>query len=255
MLRSSTARLGCAVAVLVAICTGGVASGEGEPPAFFDPLIAIAPGISREVDALIDHVRGPSERHTLTSLRLQYPLLPQLQLSLEAPAAFRDPDSAPSTAGLGDLLLSGQAMLWVPQGWPAELDVGLELAVPSGRAAVRAGSTAVRPFLAAGTKLGPVDVIGNVSYQWVTGGPIEGTETLQAILAVGYASRPLTPFVEVVLLEPVRGVADTRPQVGALAGVEIYLSDAISLSIGVELGLGPSRPFDQRVLGFFKWQF
>ena len=86
-------------------------------------------------------------------------------------------------------MLAGQAMVWTPRTWPAEINLGLELTLPTGSSNVLTGSTALRPFAAAGTKLGPFDLIGNLSYQWVLGGPAAYSELFRFSLAGG-ATRP-----------------------------------------------------------------
>ena len=225
------------------------------PPAFFDALVTISPGISRELDVLFDHIRSSEGQLTQLSLRLQYPVLAWLQFSLEVPAVLQDPAAGSPSTGAGDIVLQGQAMLWAPRGWPAELDVGLELTLPTGGSSVLAGSTAVRPFAAAGAKLGPLDVMGNLSYQWVVAGPVQVLELFQSTLAVGYPTRLIAPFVEMTLLKPVRGAEELRPQFALVPGLELFLPWNLSLSVGVQLPLGPARFFDQRVLAFFKWPF
>ncbi|HEU5109232.1 MAG TPA: hypothetical protein VFT95_11875 [Micromonosporaceae bacterium] len=223
-------------------------------PAFFDAVVSISPGIGREVDVLLDHVAADG-RLTQLSVRLQYPVLPWLQVALEAPALLREPADGAPTAGAGDLLLSAQAAAWAPRDWPAEVDLGLELTLPTGADRVLAGSTAVRPFVAAGVAFGPIDVLANASYQWLAAGPGAGTDLLQTTAAVGYRTRWMVPFVEVTLLKPVRGVRDLRPQVALVPGIEVLLPWNLSLSVGVQLPLGPQRLFDRRVLGFLKWPF
>jgi Putative MetA-pathway of phenol degradation len=227
---------------------------EGPPP-FFDAVVSISPGISREVDVLFDHVRASDGQLTQLSVRLQYPLLPWFQVALEVPVILQDPSVGATTAGAGDIVLGGQARVWVPQDWPTEIDVGLDLTLPTGGESVLAGSTAVRPFVAAGTKLGSLDVLANVSYQWIVAGPVARTELFQATLAVGYPLRWVAPFFELTLLKPVRGFDDFRPQVAVVPGIEVFLPWNLSLSVGVQLSLGPQRLFDQRVLAFFKWPF
>jgi hypothetical protein len=100
------------------------------------------------------------------------------------------------------------------------------------------------------------DLVGNnLSYLWGLDGPIDGAEVFQVAVAIGYPVRSIVPFAEVTLLKPVRGTDDLRPQVAAVPGLEIFLPGNLSLSIGVQLPLGPARAFDQRVLGFLKWPF
>ncbi len=231
------------------------AEAEAEPLAFFDAVVSVSPGISREVGVLFDHVRASDGRLTQLSVRLQYPLLPWLQVFLEVPGILQEPSVGATTAGAGDIVLGAQALVWAPREWPAEIDAGLELTLPSGGDRVLAGTTAVRPFLTAGTKLGPVDVLGNLSYQWLVGGPAEGTELFQATLAVGYPFRWVAPFIELTLLKPVRGADDLRPQVAVVPGIELFLPWNLSLSAAVQVPLGPQRLFDQRVLAFLKWPF
>ena len=48
---------------------------------------------------------------------------------------------------------------------------------------------------------------------------------------------------------------DQRSQLYVLPGLEIFLPWNLSLSAGVQLPLTSARFFEQRVLGFLKWQF
>jgi hypothetical protein len=253
------ARLGYILAVAILGFSGAanVAAepAANDPPAFFDPLAATAPGITREVGLLFDHTRSPDARLTMPSLWLQLPVSSWLQFSIEMPVVLLEPSEGSATVGAGDLRLAGQAMVWTPRAWPVEVDLGLELTLPSGSSNVLAGSTALRPFAAAGVKLGPLDVIGNLSYQWGLDGPLADSELFQVAVAGGYRVRWIAPFAELTLLKAVRGLEDPRPQVSVLPGVEFFLPWNLSLSVGVQLPLGPARFFDQRVLGFLKWQF
>jgi hypothetical protein len=256
VLRAWLVRAVVGLSAIAAPVSPTVAVADEAPLAFFDPLIAIAPGISREASLLFDHGRADGDRFTLTSIRLQYPVLSWLQFSLEVPGVVQEREAEAWTAGVGDVVLSGQALAWAPGGWPAQVDLGLELTLPTGDVSrALGGSTALRPFVAAGTKLGPLDVLGNLSYLWGLDGPIDGAEVFQAIAAVAYPTRWIAPFAELTLLKPVRGVDDLRPQVAAVPGLEIFLPGNLSLSIGVQLPLSSARLFDQRVLGFLKWQF
>jgi Putative MetA-pathway of phenol degradation len=251
------ARAVVGLAVVAALLSATTVAGADEQRyAFFDPLVAIAPGISREVTLLVDHGRADGDRLTLASIRLQYPVLSWLQFSLEVPGVVREPEAEAWTAGVGDLVLSGQARTWAPGDWPAQVDVGLELTLPTGDASRGlGGSTALRPFVAAGIKLGPIELVGNVSYQWGLDGPLDDAEAVQAIVAVGYPVRWIVPFTELTVVKPVRGTDDRRPQMAAVPGVEIFLPGNLSLSIGVQLPLGSARAADQRVLGLLKWPF
>ena len=222
---------------------------------FFDPVLAIAPGISRELNVLFDHARASDGRLTLMSAKLQYPVLAWLQFSLEVPLLIQDPDAGDLATGPGDLVLAGQASVLQSLRWKTQLDVGVELLLPTGSGSVLAGSTSVRPFVIGGIKLGPLDLITNLSYQWVVAGPVSGVQLFQATAALGYPLGWVAPFVELNLIKPVQGVDDRRLQFYVIPGLEIFLPWNLSLSAGVQLPLTSARFFDQRVLGFLKWPF
>ncbi len=222
---------------------------------FFDPLVTLAPGISRELDLLFEHTRTGQERLTLMSAKLQYPVSPWLQFSVEMPGQVLEPRGGETASGAGDLVVAGQAAVLNSRREKVELDVGVELTLPTGSATLLAGSTAVRPFVSGAIKLGPLDLIANLSHQWVLAGPVSGVRLFQANAAVGYRLDWIAPFVELNLIQPVRRIEDDRPQLYVLPGLELFLPWNLSLSVGVQLPLTSARFFEQRVLGFLKWQF
>jgi hypothetical protein len=224
------------------------------PPTFFDPVIGISPGVTRELDVLVDYLRTGREQLTQLSLRYQQPILPWLQVSVEMPAVFDDPAGGASTLAAGDLLLQSQAVVWTPRAWPAEVDLGLELTLPTGGWR-GGGSTAVRPFVVGAVKVGPLDVIGNLSYQWFAAGPFSGTNGLQASLSVGYPWRGVVPFAELTVFRPVHGAGAPETQLTVGPGFEVFFPWGWSLSVGAQFAVGAARTYDQRVLGFFKLPF
>lgn len=240
--------------VLLALVAPARAQEGDAAPSFFDPVVTLAPGISRELDFLFDHGRAGNERLTSMAAKLQYPVLSWLQFSLEMPVLIQDLDEEDSATGAGDLVLVGQAAVLKARHGKIELDVGVELTLPTGSRSVLAGSTAVRPFVSGAITLGPFDLIVNLSHQRVLAGPVSGAQLFQANAALGYSLNPITPFLELNLIQPVRRVADDRPQLYVLPGLEFFLPWKLSLSVGVQLPLTSARFFDQR-LGFLKWQF
>jgi hypothetical protein len=232
-----------------------VEPGDGSS-GFFDAVVSTTPGISREVGILFEQFRASDGTLTQPSLKLQYPILPWFQVALQVPVIISDPKGSTTSVDMGDVVLTAQAAAWRPEGWPAEIDAGFELTLPTGGGeSALAGNTATRPFVAAGTKLGPIDVLGNLSYQWIVDGPAAGADLFQASFAVGYPFRSVVPFAELTVLKPVRGAGDLRHQFAVVPGIEVYLPWRMSLSVGVQISLGPQHFFDQRVLGFFKWPF
>lgn len=242
--------------VLLALVTPARAQDRGDTElSFFDPVVTLAPGISRELDLLFEHTRTGNARLTLMSAKLQYPVLSWLQFSLEMPVLVQDRGAGDLATGAGDLVLVGQAAVLESRHGKLELDIGVELTLPTGSISLGAGSTAVRPFVSGAIKLGPLDLIANLSHEWVVAGPSSGGQLFQANAALGYPLARITPFVELNLIKPVQGMDDQRPQLYVLPGLEIFLPWNLSLSAGVQLPLTSARSFEQRVLGFLKWQF
>jgi len=244
-----------AVALTILALPGRVALAADEQLSFFDPVVTITPGITREVDVLFDHVRTTSSQLSQPSLRVQYPVRSWLQFALEMPVVAVTRDTGSSATGAGDLLLTGQARVWAPSDHRVEIDLGLDLTLPTGDPDLLGHSTALRPFAAAGIKLGQFDLLSNLSYQWIVAGPLAATEVFKSTVAVGYPTRWIAPFTELTLTKPVRGSPGLRPQMAVVPGIEIFLRQSITVSIGVQLPLSQARAFDQRVLGFLKLPF
>ena len=171
------------------------------------------------------------------------------------PVLVQDADMEGSTTSAGDLVLAGQAAVLRARHGTIQLDVGVELTLPTGPTSILAGNTAVRPFVSGAVKLGPFDLIANLSHQWMVAGPISGVQLFQANGALGFPLGRITPFVEVNLIQPVHGLDDPRSQLYVLPGLEIFLPWSLSLSAGVQLPLTSARSFEQRALAFLKWQF
>jgi hypothetical protein len=242
--------------VLLAVVAPARAQDRGDAePTFFDPVVTLAPGISRELDFLLDHARAGNERLTSVSVKLQYPVLSWLQFSLEMPVLIRDLDPGDSATGAGDLVLAGEVAVLKARHGKIQLDVGVELTLPTGSTSNLAGSTAVEPFVSGAIKVGPLDLIANLSHQWLVAGPVSGVQRFRANAALGYPLGLVTPFVELNLIQPVQGTVDQRSQLYVLPGLEIFLPWNLSLSAGVQLPLTSARSYEQRVFGFLKWQF
>jgi len=247
--------LGAAVMMLGLSVHTPMAGAQDPGPVFFDPVVTISPGISREINILFDHTRESDRTLSTLSARLQYPVASRLPLSLEMSVSFLHPAEGSTETGPGDLAVGAQAAVWRPREWPAQVDAGLQVSLPTGSRDVLAGSTEVRTFIAGGVTAGPIDLVGNVSYEWGLTGPLKETQLFQASLAAGYRTRWLAPFVELTVADPVRGFDDHRPQVAIVPCLELFLPANLSLSVGVQVPLGSARFFDQRVLAFFKWPF
>ena len=130
------------------------------------------------------------------------------------PVVVLDPDRGEAATGTGDVIVVGQAAVLKSRREKVELDVGVELTLPTGSASLLAGSTAVRPFVSGAIRLGPLELIANLSHQWVVAGPVSGVQLFQANAALGYPLDRVTPFVELSLIQPVQRIDDHRPVTG-----------------------------------------
>src|SRR4030095_38321 len=134
------------VVLLAVVAPARAREGGDAEPTFFDPVVTLAPGISRELDFLLDHARAGNERLTSVSVKLQYPGLSWLQFSLEMPVLIRHLDPGDSATGAGDLVLAGEVAVLKARHGKIQLDVGVELTLPTGSTSNLAGSTALEPF-------------------------------------------------------------------------------------------------------------
>jgi hypothetical protein len=260
--RAALVLAGLAVLLFISPAPAQNGSDPGDDIDFFDPVVTISPGISREAGFTLDSIKLPDGRFTQFSAKLQYPVLSWLQFILEVPVALSDPTGPAFDAGVGDLILAAQARVWLSLEHQAEVDLGLAMGLPSGSGSILLGSTSIQPFAVGGIKLGPVDVIGDLRYTWAVAGTAAGLQVFQANAAAGYTLAPLgrivtglTPFLEVNLLKPVRGADDLRPQLFVLPGLEVYLPWHLSISTGVQVPIIGPRLIDYRVLMFVKWEF
>src|SRR5262249_26875275 len=154
-------------------------------------------------------------------------VLSRLQLGLEIPLVITDPKGEPSETGLGDVTLSARVALWSSLERRALVVAGTELTLPTGsQSRGLGGDTSVQPFVPAGVAEGPVDLIGEVGYQWTVAGEASGAEELLASLAAGYVGwRRVTPSLEVNLVHQTRGHGELvgRTQVYLTPGLGVVL--------------------------------
>lgn len=250
--------------VALALLLGVVPAWAQAPPDFFHGLILRRPVIEREVELFVTHTRGPAGENTTAIVALDLPLLPRWQVELTIPGSVAEPADGPSTAGIDDVGVENKVQLLNSARHRAMLSAGLDLRFPTGSAARSAGNTGVAPFVSAGVKLGRLDVLGEVAYQWLfrkDGGSRE--ERLAAGLAAGTAVRPwLTPFVEVVTVSERRG-PDEPESSGLLGRMQVYVAPGLQLEvapgrtilIGVQVPVTGARTLDYAARTALVWDF
>jgi hypothetical protein len=199
------------------------------------------------------------------SLTWDLPIRPWWQLELSVPAIIQEPDTGPSTAGLGDVAFETKAVVFTSSQYRFLVAPGVDVTVPTGSAAHGGGMTTVTPFVTAGIKLGNVDLLGEVGYEWIfpsdsRAGP---RQEVVAGLAAAYAVRPwLVPFVELTTVSEVRGVdASMSPhlsgqtQVYLTPGFNFQIRPGRTLLFGVQLPVTNARTLDYGVRAGLAWDF
>jgi len=167
---------------------------------FFHPLVTRRAIIEREIEVQPRREEGRAGRETVWPFTVDLPLLPHWQVELEIPVIFTEPSSGASAGGLGDIRLENKFQLVNSVQHQMVLSAGFDIGVPTGSAERGlGGKTTFTPFVAAGIKLGRVDVQAETGYAWIFATRGSGAEEQQvaAGLAVGSPIRRwVTPFME-----------------------------------------------------------
>jgi hypothetical protein len=290
-MRPPRATIAVAAALLVAGPLPAARAQEVEEPdvAFFDPLVTRRPNPERELELGVSYEKGGEGREVEVEAELAWRLGRRVEVSLEVPVAFLFPRESPDVAGLGDLALGGKVLVFQSAEHAGAAAVGFELGLPTGsERRGLGGATTATPYVAAGKALGPVDLVGDVSYGWVVAGADSGAETLGANLAVAYRGwRRVTPFLELSLVSQTRSGTGGRVEAEedddgngngnghghedrerSLVGrIQLYLTPGVavrslpgmprgtSIRAGVQIPVTDAREFDYRVLAVLNWEF
>ncbi len=225
---------------------------------FFYPLVTGRPVIERELELKLRHEKGDEGRETDLALALEWPVLPRWQVELEVPFVFQDPRDAASAAGPGDLVIETKFLLLKSADVPALLAAGVEGRIPTGSERRGLGGEAsIEPFVRSAIALGPIDLLGEVSFEFNVNAHVHGEheQTLTAGPAAGYlATRRFTPLLELTTVTRTRG-EDEEDGPRIRGTTQIYLTPGLNfrplprttLRLGVQLPVTPAREFDYAI--------
>ncbi len=257
-------RFAVAGLVLVLCCAATPAYAQYEEPniSFFYPLVTRRPVIERELEFKLNHTKGLDARETEATAAVEWAILPRLQFEVEVPFVVLDPDAGKVVTGFGDIELQAKFQVFKSVQYRALVAFGLESRLPSGsRARSLGGEHAIEPFLTAGIALGPLDLMGEVAYEWILNGEERPREQeFTARLAVAYpASRWFTPLLELATVTRTRGPAEDplhhKTQVYLVPGFNIRPRPGWTLRAGVEVPVTTAKDFDYRFLGALVIEF
>ena len=183
-------------------------------------------------------------------------------LQAEAPLAIAEPHGEGPRVGLGDLRLESRLLLWHFSEERTVGSAGLAVGLPTGSPRRRlGGDTVVEPYLTTGLAVGTIDLIGEVGYATIVGGPGAPAQTLRTSVAAGYRVGPrVTPSMELGVLTPTRSGGAGHERAGRMEayltpGLGIRFGDGRRMRAGVELPVTPARAFDYRLLATFAVEF
>lgn len=230
---------------------------------FAHTLLLRRPVMEQELETQIRYQDRRDGREIGANVALDLTPLPRWQIELALPFLYTEPKDAPSAAGVGDLALENKFLLLVSPEHRALLSGGFDLRLPSGSTRRRlGGTTGITPFFVGGTKLGRIDLLADLSYQWLfNSAPAHDEQQVLAGLALAAPIRPwLTPFVELTTLTKVRGDdRDSRerllrrPQVYLTPGLNFEVAPGRTLLLGVQLPTTPARTFDYEIRAGLVW--
>jgi Putative MetA-pathway of phenol degradation len=244
----------------------------------FDPLVTRNPTPEREFEITVEYANGDEGEEVEAEVELSWFFGRRFSAGVEIPLVFLMPEEGSNESGLGDIVLGGKVLLFQSIGLPALLTTGLDLGLPTGsESRGLGGDFSVAPYLAGGIAVGPIDLIGDVSYAWAVDGSDEGAEFFGASVAAGYRGwRTVTPTLELSILTQTRSATrDTRdngdngePDEGEAAErivgkTQVYLTPGVVVSLprrttvrtGVQFALMDAREFDYRVIASWQWEF
>jgi len=136
------------------------------------------------------------------------------------PFEILDPKDGPTIGEPGDLAIEPLFIFYKNIDYRLEIAGGFELTLPTGSSdRGLGGELAVEPFLTAGIAVGPVDLLAEVAYEWVTQ-PDHEQEFSAGIAAGWHVTRRFTPFVELRTVTPTSGGDDHRTQVSVVPGFD-----------------------------------
>lgn len=243
-----------ALLVLVPAASAVAADYEEANIEFLYPVVTRRPVIERELEFKIEHEKGREGRATELAAAIEWPILPRWQVELEFPFVIRDPGDSPTVGGLSDITLENKVLLYKSVESRLLVAAGVEVKVPSGsERRGLGGELAVEPFMTAGIALGPVDLLGEVAYEWVL--EPERGEQLTTGLALGYpAWRRFTPFLELRTVTPTRG-DDRRTQVYLVPGFNVRPRAGVTIRLGVQVPVTDAKEFDYQIRSAVVWEF
>jgi hypothetical protein len=239
-----------------------VTAAEEEPDIeFFYPVVTRRPVIERELEFKVTHAKGQDGRQTNITGGLEYAVLPWWQIEIEVPFVINSPSGAAAAAGFGDVELQNKFLLYKSVEHRALVAAGFEVKFPSGsQRRGLGGEAAIEPFVSAGIALGPLDLLGDVSYEWNLNSHVKGQreQELSANLALGYpASRWFTPFVELGTVLQTSGSEDLRDrlQLYLTPGFNVRPLPGVTFRAGIQLPVTDHRQFDYAVHAGIVWEF
>ena len=256
----------CTLALTLTLLPADAALAQDEEPdlEFFYPVVTRRPVIERELELRTKYEKSGGSRGIETFGSIEWPIMPRWQIDLEIPVVINDLQEGPSTAGFGDIEIENKFLFWKSVEHRALAAGGFELRLPSGSASRGLGGEfSVEPFVTAGIALGPFDLLGSISYEWVLNGSAPREQELTWNIALGYpASRWFTPFVE---LNSVTQTAGAREDGGPdlIGKVQMYLTPGFNVTplpgmtfrAGVQLPVTSARQFDYAIHAGLVWEF
>src|SRR5262245_56795360 len=102
---------------------------------FFYPLVTRRPIIERELEFGLTHTKGLDARETEATAAIEFPILPRLQLEVEVPFLFLNPDESEAVAGFGDIELQDKLQVFKSVQHRTPVYCGLQYKLASGYAA------------------------------------------------------------------------------------------------------------------------
>jgi mono/diheme cytochrome c family protein len=160
--------------------------------------------------------------------------------------------------GLGDIELAGKYALWYDTGSLSILSVGVEMVLPTGSTASNFGGGTMKlaPFVAAAKGAGNTFLQSSIKLERPlrAGHSSELQYDLAWTVPLTSEKRGIHPIIEI------HGITDlSHSSTTFFVTPQVYVAlpkrGHVAVSLGAQIPLGPQKPFDYRILGFFLWEY
>jgi hypothetical protein len=211
-----------------------------------------------EVILSFDYESATGARAASWELALEKRIGARWQVEVSLPVSYVQPDRGSSTAGVGDLGLSCNYVLFADPAWRSIVAARLGVSLPTGSDHLGSGTAVFAPQLLAGQALGPFIVQAQIAADL----PVDSAHVSRAMLYAFAFQYRLGPYKRSIVAEldlqetqPIDSDLEAQTVLGPGLYVPLSRRGHVAISAGALFPVAGARPFDWLVGSFLLWDF